>query len=176
MAHLFKFSLGLNINPPLTPGTTVGLQNSPIPLLQVGFNMLVELSIASVFLKSINPPTLNKTITVMAHFDTGASRTSIEHSIASHLGLIATGQQQIGTANGFAQSNNYALDIAFLNTPFSGVQNLQVSSCTLPHFNLKNCLRNPNQETNFGILIGRDLMSRWHITWHGPTSTVLVSD
>lgn len=34
----------------------------------------------------------------------------------------------------------------------------------------------PVDFNNFGLLIGRDIMSRWNIVWNGPTSTVLVSD
>jgi hypothetical protein len=36
---------------------------------------------------------------------------------------------------------------------------------------LNECMYNP-----IGILIGRDIMSRWNIVWNGPTSTVFISD
>jgi hypothetical protein len=175
MSHFNQFSIGLNISPTLPPGTVVGVQQSPAPLAQLGLNMLVEISTASAFLNSPTPST-RATIAVMAHLDTGASLTSIDANLAQHLGLIATGSQRIGTASGFSTVNNYAIDISFLNTPLKGIQNLMISSCTLPHFNLANAKQNPNLPTNFGVLIGRDIMSRWSVTWHGPSSSVLISD
>jgi len=112
----------------------------------------------------------------MAHLDTGASTTSIEHNIASHLGLFSIGRQRISTANGTSTVDSYPVDLAFLNSSLKGFQNFRVSSCQMAHFNLEDCLQNPNKPKNFGVLIGRDVMSRWHITWHGPTSTVFISD
>lgn len=175
MAHYNHFNLGFNITPTPASGTTVGIQQSHVMLAQVGFNLMVEISTASAFL-NVGNPIPRKTIAVMAHLDTGASLTSIDHSVAQHLGLITIGQQRIGTASGLSIVNNYAIDLAFLGTTLRGVQNMQITSCQLPHFNLQETLLNPNVAKNFGMLIGRDLMARWSITWHGPTSTVLLSD
>lgn len=77
------FNIGINITPPPQKGTTIGLQYTPIPLAQLGLNMIMELSTASAFLNIVNPP-IRKNITVMAHLDTGASLTSIDHSLAIH--------------------------------------------------------------------------------------------
>ena len=115
-------------------------------------------------------------MTVMAHLDTGASLTSIDKRIAQQLGLVSTGSGHIATASGSVTVPNYAVDIAFLNTSLRGIQNLQVTSCQLPHFNLSIAVQNPSNPANFGVLIGRDIMPLWHITWHGPTSTVFISD
>ena len=175
MSHQNFFNVGINITPAVQKGTTIGLQYTPTPLAYMGLNMLMEFSTASAFLNVANPSP-RKNITVMAHLDTGASLTSIDHSIAAYLGLVSTGQQQIGTASGFSVVNNYAADIGFIGSQLKGIQNLQISSCQLPHFNLQNCLANPNLPMNFGVLIGRDLMSRWNIIWNGPTSTVFISD
>jgi len=48
----------------------------------------------------------------------------------------------------------------------------------LVYFNkhLEKALKDPNDPTNFGLLIGRDIMSHWHITWFGHTSTVFISE
>lgn len=175
MSHQNFFNVGINISPAPQKGTAIGLQYAPTALAQLGLNMLVEFSTASAFLSVANPPA-RKNIAVMAHFDTGASLTSIDHSLATHLELVSTGQQRVSTAGGFAVVNNYAVDVGFIGSQLKGIQNLQISSCQLPHFNLQNCLANPNQPQNFGVLIGRDLMSRWNITWNGPTSTVFISD
>ncbi|MCM0607267.1 MAG: aspartyl protease family protein [Xanthomonadaceae bacterium] len=112
----------------------------------------------------------------MAHFDTGASLTTIDVRVAQHLGLISTGMSPISTANGVTNTPNFAVDVGFLNTGLRRIVNLQVSSCNLSHFNLQNALTNTNDPRNFGVLIGRDIMSLWNIVWNGPTSTVLISD
>lgn len=175
MSHHNHFSIGFNITPTPPTGTRVGINWTSAPLAQLGLNFLIEISTASAFLNIQNPPP-RRTIAVMAHLDTGASLTSIDSSIATHLGLIPTGHSRIATAAGFAQVSNYATDLAFINSSLKSIQNLQISSCQLPHFNLNNALQNPNVPQNFGVLIGRDIMSLWNITWHGPTSTVLISD
>jgi len=174
MAHYTQHSFNLNVNPPLPKGTQVAVGTSAVSLQRFGFNMPIEISTASAFRQGANPAQL-KTITVMAHFDTGASRTSIDDGLAQHLGLIPTGVGTIRTAAGPKTMNNYAVDVAFLNTQLHGLLNLQVGACDLG-FDLAKNQANPNDITNFGVLIGRDIMSLWHITWHGPTSTVMISD
>ncbi len=177
MAHFNQFSINFQINPPLQAGTSVGVQQSPHALVSKGLNMLVEVSTATAFVtQQPAAPTQRRTIAVMAHFDTGASLTTIDQNLAAHLNLVSTGSSQISTANGVTNTPNYAIDIAFLNTRLRTIQNLQVSSCTLSGFNLQNALQNPNNPTNFGLLIGRDIMSLWNIVWNGPTSTVFISD
>ena len=151
----------------------VGVDFSPWPLLQFGYNMYVEISTASIFRK---PPmsTPLSSITVLAHFDTGASITSIDIGLATHLNLIATGQTQNNTASGPQIMPTFAIDIGFPNTRLMPFYNLRAGSCKLG-FDLANNMKS-NKPQNMGILIGRDIMSRWNIIWNGPTSTVIVSD
>lgn len=111
----------------------------------------------------------------MAHFDTGASITSIDINLASHLFLNATGQSISHTASGAHQMPTFAIDLSFPNTNLLPFSNLQIGSCHL-NFNIKNCEQNPNDPKNFGLLIGRDIMSKWNIVWNGPTSTVFIND
>jgi len=173
MARLSQ--INLQVNPPLPQGVTAGISQSPLQLAQWGMNLLVEISTASAFL---TPPNANvrSTTTVMGHIDTGASMTSLDQNLAHHLGLVSVGQGRNATANGFSVVSHYAVDIAFLNSALSSIQNLLVSSCQLPHFRLQQALQNPIQPVNFGILIGHDILARWNLTWHGPTSTVFISD
>ncbi len=138
--------------------------------------MLVEISTATAFVQQQAAQAQRKTIAVMAHFDTGASLTTIDQNLAAHLNLVSTGSSSISTANGVTNTSNYAVDISFLNTGLKTIQNLQVSSCRLSNFNVQATIANPNDPKNFGLLIGRDIMSLWNIVWNGPTSTVLVSD
>jgi hypothetical protein len=110
----------------------------------------------------------------MAHLDTGASKTSIDINLAKYLNLVSTGQSKSKTAGGPQVTPDFVIDLGF-RTPLSPFSNLQIGSCDLG-FNLQQCLANPNDPANFGILIGRDVMSRWNIVWNGPTSTVFISD
>jgi hypothetical protein len=173
MAILNGCAFGLKINPPPPKDTHVTVDFSPLPLLQSGFNLPVEISTASLFR---NPP-LNMpfySIVVMAHFDTGASSTSIDIDLAKHLNLLVTGQSKNRTASGPQIMPNFAIDISFPNTKLSPFQNLRISSCKLG-FDLEKNMK-PSKAQNMGILIGRDIMSRWNIIWNGPSSTVIIGD
>lgn len=173
MAHLQSTAAQLRTNPALPSGTSISLAFTPQPLVQSGFNFPVSISAASL-LKRTSPAEGTKTITVMAHFDTGASKTSIDTGLADYIGLVPVGMAPIHTAAGLTQMPNYAVDISFPNTGLKPFINLPISSCKLP-------LKIGNDgiavsPQNFGILIGRDIMARWNIVWNGPTSTVFVSD
>lgn len=175
MAQVHSISAKLNVSPPLPPqGLKAALSFSPVPLLRTGFNMLVSVSMASSVRES-NPDKPYKTVTVMGHFDTGASKTSIDVSLADYIGLTAIGVFPVNTAGGLVQMPNYAVDISFPNTKLSPFINLPVSSCKLP-FKIDDSGSIAVIPQNFGLLIGRDIMSRWNVVWNGPTSTVFVSD
>jgi hypothetical protein len=168
-------NFGFTINPPPPPGTKVTLNISPTPLFLSGLNIPVELSTASAFRTIPSPPPLSS-IVVMAHFDTGASITSIDIDLAKHLNLIPQGKSWSTTASGPLLAPVFAVDLSFPSTSLSPFKNLRIGSCKLSNFNLTNAISNPNVPQNFGILLGRDIMSRWNIVWNGPTSTVFISD
>jgi hypothetical protein len=110
----------------------------------------------------------------MAHLDTGASKTSIDINLAKYLNLVSTGQSKSKTAGGIRVTPDFVIDLGF-RAPLRPFPNLQIGSCDLG-LDLQKCLANPNDPTNFGILIGRDVMSQWNIVWNGPSSTVFISD
>jgi hypothetical protein len=114
-------------------------------------------------------------IVVMAHFDTGASVTSIDINLAKYLNLLALGQSPSYTASGLQVMPNFSLDLSFPHTTLSPFVNLNIGSCHL-HFDVQESLKNNNNPRNFGILLGRDVMAKWNIVWNGPTSTVFISD
>ena len=173
MAIINNFKFGIRINPPPSKDAHVAVDFSPLPLHQLGFNLPVEISTASIF----RTPPLNmqlSSIVAMTHFDTGASSTSIDIELAKYLNLLAIGQSENRTASGAQVMPNFAIDISFPNTKLSPFYNLRISSCRLG-FNLENNMKSSKAQ-NMGILIGRDIMSRWNIIWNGPTSTVIISD
>jgi hypothetical protein len=166
-------SFGFNITPPLPPGSKILTRVDPTQLRLMGMNIPVEISTATVFRKPPNSVSLSSVL-VMAHLDTGASNTSIDITLAKSLKLIPTGQSISKTAAGPSLMPNFVIDLSF-RVPLSPFFNLQIGSCDLG-FDLQQCLSNPNNLGNFGILIGRDIMARWNIVWNGPTSTVFISD
>jgi|SRR5271157_3243839 len=174
MSLYHHHNFGININPPPAPGAQINIGLSPAQLQLLGFNIPVEISTATAYRQPPNPLPLSS-ILVMAHFDTGASITFIDISLAQHLQLIAMGLQTNFTADGQCEMPTYSIDLRFPNTGLSSHANLRIGSCRL-NFNLQQCMANPNNPQNFGVLIGRDIMSRWNIVWNGPTSTVFVSD
>ncbi len=175
MAHYNSIALNISSDPPLDLSKIRVIVNvNPNQLLQIGFNLPVEITTATMFRQPPNPEPFNS-ITVMAHFDTGASITSIDLRLAQHLKLIPTGQSVQHTANGSVKNPTFAIDLAFPNTGLRPFANLQIGSCQLP-FDLSKPSVSPSNFTNFGLLLGRDIMSGWNIVWNGPTSTVLVSD
>jgi hypothetical protein len=147
----------------------------PTTLMHLGCNLQVEIATARAFVNNLSSPLPRRSLTVMAHLDTGASQCNISPIIAKHLGLVATGVTSAQTANGTVQNPTYAIDLLFGASTLAPKFDLAVGSCTLP-FDLQKLWAEPNSSTNFGLLIGRDVMSSWHITWDGPTSTVIISD
>jgi len=171
MGIVHHHNFNINVNPPLPQGTQLSIGLTPQPLLLQGFNLAVEISTATAFRQQPFPPAL-QSLLVMAHFDTGASVTSIDINLAQHLNLNATGKNTNLTAAGHQIMPTFAIDLSFPNTTLHPFTNLQIGSCNL-NFKLNTNLTNPR---NFGLLLGRDVMSRWNIVWNGPSSTVIISD
>lgn len=173
MAHIHRISAQLNSSAKLPDGAQLRLTLTHIPLMQTGFNLPVSISTP----KKPNPESVQdiKSATVMAHFDTGASKTSIDTTLATFLGLVPVGADIIHTAAGKTQMPNYAVDISFPGVKLAPFINLPIGSCNLP-FKISDDGKIVVSPQNFGLLIGRDIMSRWNIVWNGPTTTVFISD
>ena len=159
-------NFGLNIDPPLQKETKFSLDLSPVPLLLNGLNMNVIVSTSSIF-SLRNTSHSIESVQILAHFDTGASITSIDLEIAKQLNLIPTGQSPSNTAAGLRNATNFIIDLVFPGTNLRPFKNLQISSCNLSA---------PSMRLPFKLLLGRDIMSRWNIIWDGPSSTVIISD
>jgi len=173
MGSFYRHNIGININPPPAPETQIGINSSPFPLLLMGLNLPVVISTASLYLENPNfNKALASSITILAHLDTGATKTSIDIGLAKHLNLTPTGSLQSTTAAGLITMPTFAIDLQFPNTSLKSFINLSIGSCNL-NFDITG---NLNEPKNFAILIGRDILSYWNIVWNGPTSTVLIND
>jgi len=157
----------VQIIPTPIAGTHVNVVHSHNTLQRLGVNMHI---LITDFLPK-NVTTEPKSIVVVGHFDTGANTTSIDFKIADMLGLVPMSFSTIRTANGAAETPNYIVNLSFPNTLLKPFEKLQVTSCDLEYD-----LNQKQSSKNLGILIGRDVMSRWNIVWNGPTSSVFISD
>ena len=166
MGSIRSHSINLQTIPPLPSGTRVNFKISPVPLMLGGFDIPVIVSTASAYQIPNNPQPV-KSIQILAHFDTGASKTSIDIELAKQLELVSTGESPSNTAAGFRKAIDFVIDLSFSSASLRPFKNLQISSCVLT---------NPEMSPPFKMLIGRDVMSRWNIVWDGPSSTVIISD
>lgn len=120
----------------------------------------------------VKNPSEIKSMVVAGLLDTGASPTSIDISLAEMLELVPTGYGTAMTAAGEQTTPNFAINVSFRGQELKGFTNIPVGSSKLP-FSIKN---KKQQRDRVGILIGRDIMSRWSLFWHGPSSSVFISD
>jgi hypothetical protein len=141
-------------------------------LAQRGCNLQVEVGTASAFVAS---PEERRSLVVWAHLDTGASQTTISLRLAAQLGLTQIGVVSSHTAGGRVTNPTYAIDLAFVGATLAPRIDLHVGSCVLP-FDPARHVAAPNDATNFGVLLGRDVMSTWHIAWDGPSSMVFITE
>jgi hypothetical protein len=170
MGFFHRCNVGFDVSPPLTGDTKVTLNFDPQFLWKAGLNILTEISTARVLQKpsDTNPPSM----LVSAHLDTGASMTSIDINLAKHLKLVPIGESKSDNASGIPfVSPTFVVDLSFQNTTLAPFIGIQVGSC-----NLSFDLKKGAIQSNYGILLGRDILSRWNVVWNGPTSTVFISD
>lgn len=167
-----EINIGFESTSPLPHNSVIRFIIDEQLLVVHGFTMPVIVQTPSVL---CSPPYSKplKTTTVVALFDTGASRTSISAIIARDLELELIGYSPSITAAGKAVFSDYTVDILFPNAKLKSFENLKVSVCDLPY---DNSLSDIMLRSNFGVLIGRDMMARWNIVWNGPTSSVFISD
>jgi hypothetical protein len=166
MGSLRLHHIGFRASSPPPPNMKIAVNISPLPLIFSGFNVPVLVSTASVY-RLPNDPNSIKASQILAHFDTGATKTSIDIELAKQLNLIPIGESPSYTAAGLRQATDFVIDLSFPGSNLQPFMNLQISSCELT---------NPSKPLQFKMLLGRDVMSRWNIVWDGPTSIVIVSD
>jgi len=161
-----SYAVGVHTDLPVSESTKFAVDLSPVPLLLTGLNLGVVVSTATVY-RQPNNQQLIKSAQIIAHFDTGASITSIDIELAKQLELVSTGQSPSHTAAGLIEAPNFVIDLSFPGATLQPFINLPISSCKLSA---------PSKPFPFKLLIGRDVMSRWNIVWNGPTSTAFIYD
>lgn len=166
MGSIRTHFIDFRASPALPQGTKVDVKTTPVPLMLTGLNLPVIVSTATAYQVSSVPQPI-KTAQIFAHFDTGASITSIDIELAKHLNLIPVGQTPSNTAAGLRMATNFVIDLGFPGSGLRSFKNLPISSCHLGGLSVP---------LKFSMLIGRDVMMYWNIIWDGPTSSVIISD
>jgi hypothetical protein len=170
MGKIISHKPMVQVIPPIAENSEITVLFRPNILFSDGLNIPAEITAANIFMAA-NPEKKHKGVKTLAHFDTGAFTTSIDLSLAEALELEATGTCNISTAAGVIPVPTFTVNIGFPNTDLTPFTDLSINSCNLGYN-----ISEPSSPRNFGILIGRDIMSRWNIVWNGPTSTVFIND
>lgn len=127
------------------------------------FNVEIGVDVATADLLTQCRQPVPNPITSQALVDTGASFLAIDQSIAQKLNLARRGINVTHTANGPRQCDLYAVSLAFPATAlksFNVVQAIEVDLSTQP----------------FKCLIGRDVLSKWHLHYNGETGVISIAD
>jgi predicted aspartyl protease len=95
--------------------------------------------------------------------DTGASCLGIDVSIVQKLGLVRRGVTTNHTAAGPVRANLYAASLLFPGSNLRTYELLRSSEVDL-------------STQPFKCLIGRDVMTNWHIHYNGQTGAVSIAD
>jgi len=168
MGSLYRPNISVHLNPQPSLETQVTFISSPARLAGDGLNFPVSISPA------IDVENANGAfpMVILAHFDTGASVSIIDVGLAEHMGLTPTGMEPIMTVGGLCEFPTYAIGLAFPGSTLAPFAKLPIGSGQLGFDINGDVSRSPN----FGLLIGRDVMSRWSIFWNGPASSVTIND
>lgn len=102
-------------------------------------------------------------IRVKALLDTGCTITSIDNALVAALNLKVRGYNPIHTANGTITASQHQVSLAFPGTALTGRSTHTVQAANLTG-------------QAFQVLIGRDLMATWTITYNGPAGFVSIAD
>lgn len=117
----------------------------------------------SAHLQKQQPPQPSPTPVVgRALIDTGATFTAIDRSAATQLNLVAVDTIQSGTAGGQQTCPRYPARLAFPGTP-------------IPGFNLPRAVGVDLTGQGFIVLLGRDFLSVFVLTYNGPLGQFILS-
>ena len=147
----------IQTRPIMDAGSRILAQNGIIVNVAIG----VDVHTAEYFRMRDEP--LPEQISCQALVDTGASSLFIDRSIAEKLRLARRGITTALTAAGPRPCNVYAVSLSFPGSTLRNYGLIKAADCDLSHQEYK-------------CLIGRDVMSLWHIHYNGQTGTISIAD
>lgn len=163
VAYFSQFYVQISPDPTDPTKQHVSVKHGPDGLYSGGIVMEVAIGIDAVSQSQNKGNPLPEPIIVKALVDTGCTITSIDRSIVSALNLMVRGYSQTFTANGSAQVSNHLVSIDFPGIGLRGKPVHQVQAVDLTG-------------QPFQMLVGRDLMAAWAITYNGPAGFVSIAD
>lgn len=95
-------------------------QFSPLGLEDAGINIPVAVNQSVVFAAEHGRPP--RSMIIMGHLDTGASKTAIDLALAKALGLDSVGMGSSYSVSGKFTSPDFAVDLSFTGTTLLGVK------------------------------------------------------
>lgn len=145
--------------------TQIQVQPGPHGLFSGGIVMDMVIGVDSITAQSLQTSNIPvpAPVTTRALVDTGCTITSIDNSIVSALQLKTRGYTQTYTANGLMNVSQHQVSFGFPGTNLTGRQVQTVQAVDL-------------SGQPFGILLGRDIMMSWSITYNGTTGFVCIAD
>jgi len=163
--NFFQFNVVTQPDPHHPGNTNVDVQPGVHGLFSGGVVMNLQVGVDSVTNQALQAEggVLPAPIMVKGLLDTGCTVTSIDHSLVSSLGLKVRGYAKTHTANGPVNVTQHLIELGFPGSqlkprPVQAVQATDLSG------------------QPFQVLIGRDLMAAWSITYNGPAGFVSISE
>jgi len=98
-----------------------------------------------------------------ALIDTGAQRTVLSPEAVKRVGLSKINEADLRVVGAIVKADVYVASLQFPLCGLKTIEVIEVSCCDLPHI-LYHCL------------LGRDVLSRWALTYDGPVGTWLITE
>lgn len=161
----FQFNVLTQPDPTNPLRTIMQVQPGPHGLFSGGVVMDVVIGVDSITANALQASnvTVPSPMTAKALVDTGCTITSIDTAIVSALNLTVRGYTQTHTANGPVNVTQHQVSIGFPGINLTGRQIQTVQTVNL-------------SGQPYGMLIGRDIMISWSITYNGTTGFVCIAD
>jgi len=161
----YQFNVLTQPDPTDLKKTLIQVQPGPHGLFSGGVVMDIVIGVDLITAQSLQTSNIPvpPPITARALVDTGCTITSIDAAIASSLQLKTRGYTQTHTANGLMNVSQHQISLNFPGTNLMGRQVQTVQAVDL-------------SGQPYGVLIGRDIMMSWSITYNGTTGFVCIAD
>jgi len=161
----FQFNVLTQPDPANPQNTLLQVQPGPHGLFSGGVVMDIVIGVDAITTQSLLSSNIlvPTPLSVKALIDTGCTITSIDNALVHTLGLRIRGYNQTHTANGMMNVSQHQVSLHFAGTNLSGrpVQTVQAVDLS---------------GQPYGMLIGRDLMMSWSLTYNGTTGFVCIAD
>jgi hypothetical protein len=106
-------------------------------------------------------PSTGRFVETDALLDTGAQRTVLALEAVQKAGLSKINEIDLQVVGGMVRADVYLASLQFPRSGLTTIEVIEVSCCASPHF----------LHPLYRCLLGRDVLSRWVLTYDGPAGT-----